>query len=307
VPCIDRRYAERGRKLAVVTDLALTFECAGERLVGVISRATVRARTGVLIVVGGPQYRVGSHRQFLLLARSLAVAGIPVMRFDYRGMGDSSGAMRSFENVSDDIRAAIDAFANAAGVERVVLWGLCDGASAMLLYWNTYKDERVAGMVILNPWVRSEATLALTHVKHYYAGRLVSRDFWANLIRGKVDVAGTLRVFANALTIGSTRRTEARRATAAFQDGMAAALRSFRGPVLVVLSGNDLTAREFLEYSTVSGSWSGVLNDSRIEQSMLEDADHTFSSRALRERVEALTLSWYGRHFAADAHEPSGG
>jgi len=56
-----------------------------------------RAACGVLIVVGGPQYRVGSHRQFLLLSRRLAAEGHPVMRFDYRGMGDASGAMRGFE------------------------------------------------------------------------------------------------------------------------------------------------------------------------------------------------------------------
>jgi exosortase A-associated hydrolase 1 len=300
MPCVDRHDAECGRELVAVTDVALTFDCAGERLVGVISQAGMRARTGVVIVVGGPQYRVGSHRQFVLLARSLAAAGIPVMRFDYRGMGDSSGAMRSFESVSADIRAAIDAFANAAGVERVVLWGLCDAASAMLLYWNTQRDQRLAGMVLLNPWVRSEATLARTHIKHYYGRRLLSRDFWGSLIGGKVDVVGTLRAFATALTIGWTRRTEAGRGTSTFQDAMAAALRSFRGPVLLVLSGNDLTAREFLEYSNVRGSWSGVLTDSRIEQSRLEDADHTFSSQALRERVEVLTLSWYRRHFGAE-------
>jgi alpha/beta superfamily hydrolase len=48
----------------------------------------------VLVIVGGPQYRAGSHRQFTLLARSLAEQGFAVLRFDYRGMGDSTGAMR---------------------------------------------------------------------------------------------------------------------------------------------------------------------------------------------------------------------
>jgi alpha/beta superfamily hydrolase len=90
---------------------------------------------GVLVVVGGPQYRVGSHRQFLLLSRRLASEGYPVMRFDYRGMGDGGGAMRSFEDVSADIGAAIEAFQRRCpSVRRIVLWGLCDAASAALLY-----------------------------------------------------------------------------------------------------------------------------------------------------------------------------
>lgn len=54
---------------------------------------------GLLMVVGGPQYRVGSHRQFVLLARDLAAAGIPVFPFDYRGMGDSTGQARDFEGI----------------------------------------------------------------------------------------------------------------------------------------------------------------------------------------------------------------
>ena len=39
----------------------------------------------MVIVVGGPQYRAGSHRQFTLLARHIAAAGYPVLRFDARG------------------------------------------------------------------------------------------------------------------------------------------------------------------------------------------------------------------------------
>ena len=48
-------------------------------------------------MVGGPQYRVGSHRQFTLMARAFAAAGYPVLRFDYRGIGDSEGESRGFE------------------------------------------------------------------------------------------------------------------------------------------------------------------------------------------------------------------
>ncbi|MEO6566032.1 MAG: alpha/beta fold hydrolase, partial [Casimicrobiaceae bacterium] len=81
-----------------------------------------------MIVVGGPQYRVGSHRQFALLARALARVGIPALRFDYRGMGDSEGDRRSFDEIDADIAAAIDTLCREAHLARVVLWGLCDGA-----------------------------------------------------------------------------------------------------------------------------------------------------------------------------------
>ena len=58
--------------------------------------------TGVLVIVGGPQYRVGSHRQYVQLSRHLAEQGIASMRFDVRGMGDSPGVQRSFEEIDDE-------------------------------------------------------------------------------------------------------------------------------------------------------------------------------------------------------------
>src|SRR5689334_11218312 len=116
-----------------VEEQAFGFACRGEWLCGIASLPRQPAARGVLIVVGGPQYRAGSHRQFTLLARSLAAQGIASMRFDYRGMGDSDGAMRSFEAVDDDLRAAVDQFmALAPGLTEVVIWGLCDAASAAL-------------------------------------------------------------------------------------------------------------------------------------------------------------------------------
>src|SRR5690606_31415058 len=109
----------------------------------------------------------GSHRQFVLLCRHLAAHGIPAMRFDYRGMGDSTGAERGFDTVADDIRAAIDSFIKRVpSIGRVVLWGLCDAASAACLYAPS--DERVGGLVLANPWVRTAAGEAKTYLKHYY-------------------------------------------------------------------------------------------------------------------------------------------
>ena len=55
---------------------AVSFACQGDALYGVLSLPQGACTRGVLIVVGGPQYRAGSHRQFTLLARSLAAQGL---------------------------------------------------------------------------------------------------------------------------------------------------------------------------------------------------------------------------------------
>lgn len=70
-----------------VQEHALAFACNDSWLYGILSIPENTSSRGVLVVVGGPQYRAGSHRQFTLLARDLAAYGVPVLRFDCRGMG----------------------------------------------------------------------------------------------------------------------------------------------------------------------------------------------------------------------------
>jgi exosortase A-associated hydrolase 1 len=272
------------------------FDCGGECLFGIIAvpLGAALASTAVLIIVGGPQYRVGAHRQFVQLARTLAAAGHAVLRFDYRGMGDSAGQQRNFEAVSEDIARAIDALLQRAPqAQRVVLLGLCDGAAAALVYMNTMGDARVGGLCLLNPWARSDATLARTHLKHYYRKRLFYRDFWRKLLRGGVGL-GRIAEFLQALhhgLAGAGRGGPAQRQPP-FQDAMARAWQRFEGRILLVLSGDDLTAREFIEYVTTAKAWRGLLAGPRIERVDLPGADHTLSDPGARERFEQALLGW---------------
>jgi exosortase A-associated hydrolase 1 len=270
---------------------ALCFDCEGDPLLGVLSPAAGPAALGVLIIVGGPQYRAGSHRQFVQLARHLAASGFPTLRFDVRGMGDSGGAQRSFEQLTPDIAAALAAFQRAQpALKRFVLWGLCDGASAALLYLHETADPRVAGLALLNPWVRSEASLAKTHVKHYYRQRLREREFWSKLLSGKVAMGAVSGLWRNlTLGFGAARTSES---APPFQLRMARAWATFEGPRLLLLSELDLTAREFAEFSTASEEWRQALEQRAPRRIMLGGADHTCSQAAAARAAEAATLQW---------------
>lgn len=277
------------------TEDALLFPVAGEQLLGIVARPELPADCGVLIIVGGPQYRVGSHRQFLLLARRLAAEGYPSLRFDYRGMGDSSGTLREFEYVSDDIAAAIDVFQQACPrLRRIVLWGLCDAASAALLYVQASRDARVAGLVLLNPWVRSAASLAQTHIKHYYGQRLLQREFWLKLSSGKMQLLKAVRDLLNTALRARGKRSRTTSESTSFQDRMAEGLRQFPGNVLLLLSGQDYTAKEFIEFAASNAAWSGLVEAEKISRVDVADADHTFSAGTQRSEVEKVTLKWLG-------------
>jgi exosortase A-associated hydrolase 1 len=274
----------------------VVFQVAGEQLLGIVAKPDVAVGHGVLIIVGGPQYRVGSHRQFILLSRRLAAEGYPSLRFDYRGIGDSEGAVRDFEAVSDDIGAAVNTLRQACPtVKRVVLWGLCDAASAALLYMQATRDPRVAGLVLLNPWVRSEASLAQTHIKHYYGQRLMQREFWSNLLNGKVQLLNSVHSFLKSVMQSRGMGTRTAGLARSFQDRMADGLRHFSGEVLLILSGQDYTAKEFLEYAGSNAVWSGLADAANAQRIEIEEADHTFSARALRVSAEDVTLTWLAR------------
>jgi exosortase A-associated hydrolase 1 len=272
-----------------MTEVPVLFECDHHSLLGILHEAQGR-ELGVVIVVGGPQYRVGSHRQFVLLARNLADAGYPVFRFDCRGMGDSSGDVPGFEYLDADIAAAVDTFCQRVpGLSAVILWGLCDAASAALMY--APRDPRVAGLALANPWVRSEATLARAHVRHYYGARVAEAAFWKKLFSGNLHLGRTAREFArNLWTSLSGLAAVKAGGPGSFVDRMADGLRNFKRPILILLSGNDLTAAEFEELA--HSAWRPLLQRPGVSWHRLPAANHTFSTEAWRDEVSRETTRW---------------
>lgn len=278
-----------------LNEIPIVFTCSGELLTGIIHLSSIENNIGLLIVVGGPQYRVGSHRQFVLLARYLAKQGVPVMRFDYRGMGDSSGRLHSFGEINQDICAAVDNFMEQLpSLEQVVIWGLCDAASAGLLY--AYRDKRVTGLVLLNPWIRTEVGEAKTYLKHYYFHRIFQKSFWIKVISGRFNLFHSLNSLLGKVKLAATNNriqdVDALDLTETLPDRMLSSLEKFNGDVLIILSGRDLTAKEFRDFIRSSQSWRRVLINKNVEFRELPEANHTFSSTEWRHQVEKWTEEW---------------
>jgi exosortase A-associated hydrolase 1 len=281
------------------------FACESESLLGIVARplAAVNAELGVGIVVGGAEYRVGRHRQFTQLARRIASEGFPTLRFDYRGMGDSTGAPRAFTDTDADIDAAVRTLRQATEVRAVVLWGLCDAASAALLAVRSRSD--IAGLVLVNPWTADAAAAATVPLGFYYGARIRNAAFWRKLLSGKVSPWQSIRSLAsNALAMLSQTRRRSRGDAQSFQTSMAQGWRSFSGPILLALSGNDFTSRQFIDYASQHTEWDGLLSQARVSRRELPEADHTFSSAAWRAWLEEETVKWLERAFSGRV--PSG-
>jgi uncharacterized protein len=244
---------------------------------------------GVLIIVGGPQYRIGSHRQFVKLSRHLASQHIPSMRLDSTGMGDSSGQKQSFYQQTTDINAGITAmFQQLPQLKQVVLWGLCDAASAILLKMNQ-TDPRIAGLILLNPWVRQQHSHAETLLKHYYLKRLISRSFWRKVFSGGLafqrtltDLRQTWHSSKQPPTLNPIHAAEYNETN--YVHHMLKGWQATQLDTLLISSGQDLTAQEFLHLCQHDSAWQKCFN--RAKQVHLADANHTFSTSQWRNQVE---------------------
>ena len=256
------------------------FDCDGCRLIGILHHAAMQSDVGAVLLVGGPQYRVGAHRMYTDIARRLAGCGIPTLRFDFRGMGDSEGEFPGFQNLDADISAAVSTLIERSpGVRRVALLGLCDGATAAALY----EEDRnlVACKILLNPWVHTEAGEAKAYLSYYYPRRVLQKEFWISLARGEVRVFTRLREFIDQCIRSFSRRGKGESPSDVdYRSRMLTSLEAFSGEVLLALSEHDMTAVEFREYTSSSQAWTRLLQRADVRVVDIDGADHTLSDRA---------------------------
>lgn len=286
----------------IISEIPLTFPCNNQYLVGILCKPEKPRSIGIVIVVGGPQYRAGSHRQFTLLARAFAEAGYPTLRFDYRGMGDSDGETRAFDTIDEDIKSAVDVIhSKIPEVNQVVIWGLCDAASAGMIYAHT--DPRIKGLVLANPWVRTSIGENKAIIKYYYLTRLTHLSFWRKLLSGNLHLVDSISEFiktvckllSKSIKIKHTEQANGGKRELHFIEKMLLGLTQFNGQALILLSGNDLVAHEFKELISQNENWKRVINDSRILSINISEANHTFASRQFRQEIISSTLDWLNR------------
>ncbi len=281
-----------------IEECPVSFKCHNNRLHGILSIPKEKPNQAVIIVVGGPQYRVGSHRQFVLLARYLASLGVLVLRFDYSGMGYSDGVPSMFYEIDEDIASAVSFVSSKHDyIEKIYLWGLCDAASAISFY--AYQDERIDGVILLNPWVRSQGSHSKAVLENYYRERLFSPDVWRELILSPAKILTAIKSFA-VICIDVLRSRLSQGNQASIQDitredrvdrladSVLRGIERYKGRICLILSERDLTADEF----KIQFEANDALREKTMDIHKIEGADHTFSSQRWRREVERVTQSF---------------
>jgi len=164
----------------------IPFSCSGETLLGTLDEAT--GTMGLLIVSGGNEIRAGAHRGMATLAARLAAQGVPVFRYDRRGVGDSSGENTGYLGARDDLVAATAAFRAAAPhVARIAGFGNCDAATTLALWGH---EAGIEALILANPWVVAPAAdlPAPAAIRAHYRQQLRDPATWWRLLRGGVSL-----------------------------------------------------------------------------------------------------------------------
>ena len=225
------------------------------------------------------------------------------LRFDYTGMGYSEGPQKEFYEIDDDISAAIDLVCKTnPEIENIYLWGLCDAASALAFF--AHGDSRISGLVLLNPWVRSEESHSKMLLSEYYFRRLFDFEKWKELLISPKKIVSAVVSFAGVIIniIKSAFKTKSENNAGLelsldhrkndIADAMFKGLSHYAGKICLILSGNDLTAAEFEQVLGDSGWLNEKLNQEKTIVHRIDNATHTFPSAAWRSQVEQITLKF---------------
>ncbi len=128
----------------------------GEDLVGILRLPGPMApgAPACLLLNTGIMNRIGPHRLNVKIARGLDAAGVPSLRMDLSGLGDSPPAkapLRADAQAVRDLQAAMDHVQQTLGIDRFVIFGLCSGA--LNGYRLALADPRVAGLMMFDGFV----------------------------------------------------------------------------------------------------------------------------------------------------------
>jgi hypothetical protein len=278
-----------------VAERPVTFGPAAS-LVGIESTSTtagaLAGRPACLLLNAGVIHRVGPNRLHVNVARRLAAAGYPTLRFDLSGRGDSESrtdGMTFQESSVAEVRQAMDHLAQTLGAERFVVIGICSGG--LNAAHVAIVDSRISGAVMID--VPAYPTLG--YYLRYYGRRLGSVESWRNTLAARNPLGRRLRKRLAPMTARN------------MEDDFGGALLDVRMPSKVETRQTleELVGRGTRLYFIFSGTWGSynyrdqfrdafpsLMSGGQVTVDYIPDADHTFTQLINQERLVGRIARW---------------
>jgi len=252
----------------------ITFHNHGQQLVGMIHKPEKENRSpAVLMLHGFTGTRIESHFLFVKMARRMSERGYFVMRFDFRGSGESQG---EFSDVTipgeiDDARKALSWLRQHPRVDpaRVVLLGLSMGGCVAASVAGT--DERIAGLIL---W---SAIADPMEIVQNARAQSVAINLTPPQPDSTLDLGGYLIGFPFLQTLNEVIPLHN--------------LQEFNRPTLIIHGTEDKSVPpdHAERYYRTIGPVSAELN-------WIREADHMYNTHRWEEEVFSITLEWLNKN-----------
>jgi pimeloyl-ACP methyl ester carboxylesterase len=270
---------EYGR--AKVFETISTIEFSTGSIFGVLSEPDPQApRTDlcVLFLNPGAVRHIGSNRMWVEASRRWAVQGVPCLRMDFVGLGESTGELLQnaaglhHTDLVDQIGIAIELLRSRIGARRFAVVGLCSGAFAGFQAIVRNPDIRAA--ILLNPrlffW---DPEVERRRILRRTINGVTSTTAWSRLARGKITPQRMLqgaRVVLDRLRTGAESDRQLQIPPEAMAHSRAAIERNQSRVTLIFTEGEPLLL-EMEEEGHLQPE-----SNSRIRCERIPNAGHTF-------------------------------
>lgn len=303
-----------------ISEEAVGFLVQGCAVRGILAGPAAGTSRGTVVFSHGwSGNRCGPAGLLTELARTLAGRGYNVLRFDFRGRGESSGngLQASLASMAEDLAAAARFCGERGGGNPIAYIGLCSGGNVVV--GGLDKLPAPGALVLLSVYPFSDGdhfSRDMNRVLHYmrvYWRKACSGETWRRLYRGDVNLRMVSHViFGSLLRRGANRRKEegsaaptaksapGQVAKAATQEsrlsGQAAPqthLQKLRSdlPVLMIYGTADPDAQAAVSYF---GGYATKRN-LPVQMVHLDGANHNFSSGPWRQQLSGQILDFLER------------
>lgn len=256
-------------------------------LFGVFHDATGRARLPFVFCHPFGEEKLWTHRVYVTFARALAALGHPVLRFDCRGNGDSSGtfADSSIGTALEDLDVAVRTIKVRTGAAAIGLLGLRLGATIAAAAAETRSD--VAQLVLWAPLVDGAR----------YAQDLLRINVTTQLAVYR-EVRQDRVALVEAMRQGQTANVDGYEVGYAMYEGLTAlSLKgdraAFAGPTLIVQLDRGAAAAPQPELTTLAGRYPAASLVQAQEEPFWKEIERFYDTAP---NLFAVTLDWLAQH-----------
>lgn len=290
------------------------FFSAGRPLYGCLTQPGTGGDLAAVFVHGWSGIRGGPNRLFVHVARAMAEDGIPALRFDLRGRGESGGdgLETSLRTMAEDLEQAVEFARESTGCSRVLLVGICSGANVAIGALDRLASSAVCGLLLYSVYPFSDGDSfgrdvgRTWHFLRVYRHKLGSAHTWRRLVRGDIDFRSVFRVLfghfgasekPESETVQQAGTAAGKTAAATAEEGRfqsappTTALRVLTSdlPALLVYGTSDPDAKAARKYYESYAEEHAL--PMRFEE--ISGADHNFSSRNWQDTLLALSRAFW--------------